>query len=198
MAALGTMCLRKSITIQVVLISTLLIGLVFGLSSVAALGGVGLLIFQPISAIMARMKSLDGHSYGRDAYDTTIAIIGFYYLMHFMRQVVLEPGIASLSSLIPWVFASALLIVPWFVRHHSNGSLFGQIPMLSFIGICLVLNTLAAMYSPLAGCIKNYGIATITLAGVILPLFYLSLEWKEYDKLSKLLQYSNNDTNHNK
>ncbi|NVK03944.1 MAG: hypothetical protein HWD92_03945 [Flavobacteriia bacterium] len=198
MAALGTMCLKKSITIQVVLISILLIGLLSGLPSIAALGGVSLLIFQPISAIMARMKSLDGHSFRRDVYDTTIAIIGFYYLVHFMRQVVLDPTITSLSSLIPWIFASALLIVPWFVRHHSNGSMFEQIPMMSFFGFCLALNILAAMYTSMAYCIKNYGIASITLAGVILPFFYLSLEWKEYDKISKLIQYSNNDTKHDK
>lgn len=184
MAALGTMCLRKSITIQVVLISILLIGLLFGLPSIAALGGVGLLIFQPISAIMARMKSLDGHSFRRDVYDTAIAIVGFYYLVHFMRQVVLEPGIASLSSLIPWVFASALLVVPWFVRHHSKGQLLNQVWMMSYFILCIVMNVVCALINPASDFVMLLGIIPLTVLGSILPLFYLSLEWLEYDKIS--------------
>lgn len=181
-----------------VLISVLLIGLLSGVSALAATGGVGLLIFQPISAIMARMKSIDGHSFLRNLYDTIIAAIGFYYLVYFMRTIILDPKMHTISDLIPWVFASSLLIVPWFVRHHSNGHLLYQTPMLIFFSICLVINAIAVMYTPMAYCVQNYGIVSITITGAVLPLFYLSLEWKEFDKISRLIEYSKNDTTLNK
>lgn len=191
-ASLGIGCLKKSLTIQAVLFAALILGAITQSLTIAAIGLIGIPFFQPISAIMARMKAINGHSRLRDAYDTLIAIVGFYFFIYFIRMMTGVGSFTEITEFVGLAFGSLVLIVPWFVRHHNNGVLLHQIPILVLFGMIVVLNVTQLFfdgsYDDPAAMLGAYG---MLLLGPILAFFYVILEWREYRKALKENSESN-------
>ncbi|NVK03945.1 MAG: hypothetical protein HWD92_03950 [Flavobacteriia bacterium] len=182
---------RLRLYVQLAFIVMIGTGALFSSELLLMIGLFGIPIYQVLAAIYTRISQPTHQMSGRNAYDKMLAIVGIYFTPTFIIQLFIGDYI-SIAPIALLVLAGFLCMVPWIIRHRAENNLFQELPMFVFAGITFSLTLTEAITATATGFggMLFVGMLIMLLLGPLMGVYYIIIEWVEFDALRTQKKHS--------